>query len=120
MSKQRAAVLKTKRVYEPRSEDDGFRVFVERLWPRGVTKEKAAIDLWMKEIAPSPELRKWYHHDQEKWKEFAARYRSEIHKKKELIESLKERLSDGNLTLLYASREKVFNSASVLRDFLLG
>ncbi len=111
--------LKTKRVYEPVSEDDGFRVFVERLWPRGISKEKAAIDLWLKDIAPSTELRKWFNHDPGKWSDFKKRYRSEIEGRPQLLDELGERLRKGNVTLLYASREMEYNAASALSGFLM-
>lgn len=110
--------FKAKRVYEPASKEDGFRVFVERLWPRGISKEKAAIELWLKEIAPSTELRKWFSHDPAKWNEFKKRYHDEIKSKDDLIELLKGKLSDGNVTLLYASREQKYNAAMALIDYL--
>ncbi len=82
--------LKIRRVYEKPSEDDGKRILVDRLWPRGLTKEKAAVDLWLKEIAPGTELRKWFGHDPAKWKEFQKRYHQELKKNKEQVLVLKE------------------------------
>lgn len=110
--------LKRKRIYEPPSGDDGFRVFVERLWPRGVSKDKAGIDLWLKEIAPSSELRRWFNHDPAKWREFQERYLSEIRDKADLYEQILEPLKKKNVTLLYGSREENFNAATVLIGFL--
>lgn len=107
-----------KRVYEPVKESDGFRVLVDRLWPRGLTKEKAKVDLWLKEIAPSTELRKWFHHDPEKWKEFKKRYLVELKSKKEEIEILENKLKTGAVTLVYGAKDKEHNEALVLRELL--
>ena len=117
-SKRTNGDLRTKRVYDPVSSDDGFRVFVERLWPRGISKDKAAIDLWLKEIAPSTELRKWFNHDPAKWNEFKKRYHTEIRSKNGLIRAIIEKLSEENVTLLYASREKEYNAANALLVYL--
>ena len=87
--------LKIKRVYEKPAKEDGKRILVDRLWPRGLTKEKADIDLWLKDIAPSTELRKWFSHDPEKWKEFKKRYNQELKKNKEQVSILKEHLKQG-------------------------
>ncbi len=111
--------LRTKRVYEPAAGDDGFRVFVERLWPRGISKEKARIDLWLKEIAPSTELRKWFNHDPAKWNEFRKRYHSEIRDKTDAFQPVFDKLEKQNVTLLYASREEKYNAAEALESFLL-
>ena len=110
--------LRTKRIYEPASKDDGLRVFVERLWPRGVAKEKAQIDLWLKEIAPSTELRKWFNHDPAKWQEFKRRYRSEIKSCSDRFHQILDSLKRENVTLLYSSREERFNAATALKSFL--
>ncbi|MFZ1082916.1 MAG: DUF488 domain-containing protein [Candidatus Kryptoniota bacterium] len=110
--------LKTKRVYEEISIGDGFRIFVERLWPRGISKDKAAIDLWLKDIAPSTELRKWFSHEPSKWNEFKKRYYAEVKSNNELIQTIIEALSEENVTLLYASREKEFNAANALVTYL--
>ncbi len=112
------STLKTKRVYESPSDDDGYRIYVERLWPRGISKEKAGIDLWMKDIAPSTELRKWFKHDAKKWEEFKKRYYLEIREKKDMIGEIATRLNDGSVTLLYASREPEFNAANALLAYL--
>lgn len=106
-----------KRVYESYDDNDGLRVLVDRLWPRGMSKEKAKIDLWMKDIAPSNELRKWFSHDVKKWPEFRERYRRELASKKELLTELK-RLSEqhGKVTLLYAAGDEEHNQAVVIRE----
>jgi len=111
-------MIKLKRVYEKPSPDDGFRVLVERLWPRGVSKEEARLDMWLKEVAPSPELRKWYSHDQAKWSEFQERYRSELKKHEDLIKQLREKGAADTVTLVYASRDQEHNSARVLKKVL--
>jgi uncharacterized protein YeaO (DUF488 family) len=110
--------IKIKRVYEPPAGDDGIRILVDRLWPRGLTKEKAAVDLWLKEIAPSTELRKWFGHDPEKWKRFQRRYETQIRRNDELIELLKEKAKQGTVTLLYGTRDEKHNEALVLKRFL--
>jgi uncharacterized protein YeaO (DUF488 family) len=115
---KRKATIRLKREYEKASSDDGLRILVERLWPRGVSKEKAAIDLWLREIAPSPELRKWYGHDPAKWDEFRRRYRAELDQKGDLIDELKETLKKGPATFVFAARDEEHNSALVLRDHL--
>ncbi len=107
-----------KRVYEKPSKTDGLRILVERLWPRGISKEKAAIDLWMKEIAPSTELRKWYGHDVEKWKEFQKRYSGELSKRKHLIDDIKARAANGKVTFIYAAHDEEHNSAVVLKEYV--
>ena len=105
-----------KRVYEKPAKEDGIRVLVDRLWPRGLTKQKAKIDLWLKDIAPSTELRKWFGHDPEKWKEFRKRYQKELKENKEQIEILKEQQKKGTVTLVYAARDQEHNEAIVLKE----
>ncbi len=112
------ATIRLKRAYEPPTDDDGTRILVERLWPRGVSKEKAAIDLWLKELAPSTELRKWYSHDQTRWAEFRKRYLAELEQKAEAIRDLKRRLEEGPVTFVYAAKDEEHNSAILLRDYL--
>jgi uncharacterized protein YeaO (DUF488 family) len=112
--------IRLKRAYEPRSEDDGLRILVERLWPRGLTKEKVAIDFWAKEVSPSPELRKWYGHDVAKWDEFRARYRAELGRKTEQISELREKIGVGPATFVYAAKDETQNSARVLKEYLEG
>lgn len=106
-----------KRAYEAPAKSDGKRVLVDRLWPRGLTREKAAIDLWLKEVAPSNELRKWFGHDPEKWPEFGKRYRAELKGSPALME-LRELSRQGDITLLYAARDRLHNEALVLKQIL--
>jgi uncharacterized protein YeaO (DUF488 family) len=108
-----------KRAYEPPSPADGVRVLVDRLWPRGVSKSKAAIERWMKEIAPSTELRRWFGHDPKRWKEFLRRYRAELKYHAEALSELRAIARKGPLTLIYAARDKNHNEAVVLREILL-
>ena len=110
--------IKIKRVYEEPAKDDGMRILVDRLWPRGLTKQKADIDLWLKDIAPSTELRKWFGHDPEKWKEFRKRYNEELKKNTEQIEILKEHLKKGIVTLVYGAKDEEHNEALVLKESL--
>ena len=112
--------IKLKRAYEPPASADGTRVLIDRLWPRGVKKEKAAIDEWMKEIAPSTDLRKWFGHDPERWTEFRRRYRSEIKTHPGELRRLRELARKGKLTLVYAAHDEAHNDAVVLRDLLVG
>jgi len=113
-------MIRIKRAYEKPSREDGLRILVERLWPRGLTKERAAVDLWLKEIAPSPELRKWFAHDPAKWKQFQERYRKELRKLKGAVNLLKEKSREGPVTLVYAARDEEHNSALILERFLKG
>ena len=107
-----------KRVYEPAADGDGRRILVDRLWPRGLTKEKAAVDLWLKEIAPSAEVRKWFGHDPEKWSEFQRRYGAELDANEEAVQALKQAIGKGPATLLYGAHDERHNQAVVLRDWL--
>jgi uncharacterized protein YeaO (DUF488 family) len=107
-----------KRVYEPAATDDGTRVLVERLWPRGV--RKGAVDRWDKDVAPSPELRKWYGHDPMRWDEFQARYRAELGTRAAELDELRALALAGRLTLVFAARDPERSSAAVLRELLLG
>ncbi len=116
----RRATIRLKRAYEPLSEDDGTRILVERLWPRGVSKEKAAIDLWLKDLAPSPELRKWYGHETSRWDEFRKRYLAEIEDNSEVLNDLKQRLKVGPVTFVYAAKDELHNSALVLKEYSEG
>lgn len=113
-------MLQTKRVYDKPVFADGIRILVDRLWPRGLTKESAKLDEWLKDIAPSPELRKWFNHDTARWEEFQKRYREELATAaaKPQVERLCELVGKGTVTLLYAAREDRHNSASVLRDVI--
>lgn len=111
--------IEVKRVYEKPEKKDGFRVLVDRLWPRGLSKEKADIDLWLKEIAPSTELRKWFGHDPDKWKEFQTRYRAELQKNRDSVAQLQKIVFRRTVTLLYAARDEEHNEALVLKKFLM-
>lgn len=110
--------LYIKRVYEKPAKEDGTRILVDRLWPRGLTKEKARVDLWLKEIAPSTELRKWFGHDPAKWDEFQKRYRAELRMNKEQVSLLKEEQKKGIVTLVYGAKDEEHNEALVLKDWL--
>ena len=109
---------KLKRVYEAPHKDDGIRILVDRLWPRGLTKKKAKVDLWLKEIAPSTELRKWFGHDPKKWRCFRARYRTELKHHVDQLQLLKNKAKEGTITLMFAAHDQEHNEALVLKDFL--
>lgn len=113
-------MVTTKRVYEPFSPSDGFRVLIDRLWPRGIAKAKAHVDLWLKDVAPSSALRQWYGHDPAKWTEFRKRYTNELRDSpaKEALEDLVRRARRGRVTLLYSSRVEDINNATVLEGII--
>lgn len=111
-------MIKLKRVYDEPSQRDGLRILVERLWPRGVSKEKAAIELWLKELAPTTQLRKWFNHDPEKWEGFRTRYWSELEQKGDLLLLLRQRTNEGTVTFVYAAHNPEQNSAVILREYL--
>jgi uncharacterized protein YeaO (DUF488 family) len=112
-------MIQIARIYEPAKESGGWRVLVDRLWPRGVKKENAHVDQWMKDIAPSEELRKWFGHKPERWPEFQMRYRAELAKKKELMAELKRaQKTHGTLTLLFGAKDKEHNQAVVLLNVI--
>lgn len=110
--------MKIKRVYEEPDKEDGLRILVDRLWPRGLTKEKASVDLWLKDIAPSTELRKWFGHDPDKWVEFKKRYRSELKENEEKVSLLKDQMKKGIVTLVYGAKDKEHNEALILKELL--
>jgi uncharacterized protein YeaO (DUF488 family) len=112
------AALAVKRVYEPVAESDGQRVLVDRLWPRGLSKEKAHLDLWLKDVAPSDELRHWFGHDTERWPEFQKRYRAELHGKPDALAELRALMSKGKVTLLFAAHDAEHNNAVALTAYL--
>ena len=120
MSDSLTADVRLKRAYEPADRKDGKRILVDRLWPRGVSKAEAAIDEWLKDLAPSTELRKWFGHDPDRWDEFRRRYAKEIHLHPELLAHLRERAREGPVTLVYSAHDERHNDAIVLRDILLG
>jgi len=111
--------IQTKRVYEEPEESDGSRILTERLWPRGVSKERAALDRWMKGVAPSHELRKWFDHDPDKWEEFQEKYRKELFGSKAVVEMIELIRRHRTVTLIYASKDEKHNSTTVLREFLV-
>jgi uncharacterized protein YeaO (DUF488 family) len=113
-------VVKIKRVYDPVSKDDGKRILVDRLWPRGLKKDAAKIDEWLKEVAPSDELRRWYGHDPSKWKEFRKRYMKELNEKAEPVARLRKDEKHGVLTLLFAAKDEAHSNAAVLKELLSG
>lgn len=110
--------LLIKRGYDPPSASDGFRILVDRLWPRGLTKAKAKIDLWLKEIAPSEELRQWFAHDPERWAEFKRRYFKELAGKQEALAALRSRMARGKVTLVYSAKDTEHNNAVALAEYL--
>lgn len=109
-----------KRVYDPPSKDDGFRVLVDRVWPRGVSKEAAAVDLWIKDVGPSTTLRKWFGHEPERWPEFRQRYLAELRGREADIVALRQQARKGRLTLVYGARDTERNQAVVLKEVLEG
>jgi uncharacterized protein YeaO (DUF488 family) len=111
-------MVKLKRVYEAPSRQDGYRVLVDRLWPRGLNKQRAAVDLWLKEIAPSAELRKWFAHDPARWTEFQKRYRAELKEHQQDVRQLKAKSREGTVTLVFAARDQEHNNAVVLKKVL--
>ena len=108
--------IRIKRVYEQPDKRDGRRILVDRLWPRGLTKEKACVDLWLKDIAPSTALRKWFGHDPDKWEAFKERYLAELKTNREPIRLLKQELDKGDVTLVYGAKDKEHNEAVVIQE----
>lgn len=112
-------MIRIKRVYDPPASQDGYRILVDRLWPRGLSKHKAKLDLWTKEVAPSPQLRKWFGHDPERWTDFKRRYAQELGTKKSHIETLRQKeRAEGTITLLFAAHNEHFNNAAALREIV--
>lgn len=111
--------IQTKRVYDPADRKDGLRVLVDRLWPRGLSKERVQADQWVKDAAPGTELRKWFGHDPAKWDEFRKRYIAELNAKPEVVERLLELAAKGRVTLLFSARDTRHNQAVALKDYLL-
>jgi len=111
-------LIKTKRIYEAPAADDGFRILVDRLWPRGMKKDGAPIDLWLKEIAPSEALRQWFGHDPARWAEFKKRYFAELRNKQDLVALLRQHTRAGAVTLLYSAKDEKHNNAVALMEFL--
>jgi uncharacterized protein YeaO (DUF488 family) len=111
--------LRVKRIYEPADDGDGRRVLVDRVWPRGVSKDSAALDLWLKDIAPSTELRKWFGHDPARWKEFQRRYHAELDKNETPVSRLLDLMKTSVVTLLYSARDAEHNQAQALVDYIV-
>ncbi|MDQ6901514.1 MAG: DUF488 domain-containing protein [Bacteroidota bacterium] len=118
LKKSETHELRIKRVYEPSESNDGFRILVDRLWPRGMNKEKAHIDIWLKEIAPSNDLRKWFNHEPGKWKEFVEKYHEELRRSEPVNEIMKLIKKHKIVTLLYAASDTKKNNALALQGFL--
>ena len=110
--------IAVKRVYDEPDKQDGARVLVDKIWPRGIRKNQLAMDAWYKEIAPSTELRKWFHHDPEKWRDFRNRYLGELKQSREMADKLLHEQKHGKLTLLYAAKDESHNHALVLQEYL--
>lgn len=109
--------IRTRRAYDDMAKDDGYRVLIDRLWPRGVTKDKLELDDWCKDVAPSDALRKWFGHDPDKWDEFQRRYQKELDDC-DAVADLIERVKKGRVTLIYGAKDETHNNAQVLRDYL--
>lgn len=119
-SRIKAADVRLKRAYEPASRADGRRILVDRLWPRGISKDDAAIDEWAKDLAPTTKLRKWFGHDPDRWEEFKRRYAQEIHSHADALAQLRDLARHGSITLVYSARDETHNDAVVLREVVLG
>jgi uncharacterized protein YeaO (DUF488 family) len=113
-------MLKTKRIYDRKEDDDGKRILVDRVWPRGLTREAAALDEWLKDLGPSTELRKWFSHDPQKWEEFRSRYIAELSgtEKQTLLQQLAEEAARSNVTILFGSKETRYNNARVVEELV--
>jgi uncharacterized protein YeaO (DUF488 family) len=111
-------MIRVKRVYDPPELDDGVRLLVDRLWPRGIKKEKLRLDDWLKDVAPSDELRHWFGHDPKKWSEFQQRYFAELNNKAEALKPIQDAVREGSVTLLYSARDTQHNNAVALRAYL--
>ena len=108
-----------KRVYETPSKNDGVRILVDRLWPRGLSKDRAKIDLWLREVAPSDELRRWFNHEPAKWEEFRRRYFAELDEKDRVVRSILDEASGSKVTVLFAAKDETHNNAVALREYLI-
>jgi|SRR5690606_25212724 len=111
--------IHTKRIYEQADPEDGFRILVDRLWPRGLSKQDAKVDLWLKSIAPSNDLRQWYNHDSEKWPEFKTRYFAELDASDDAVNELLQQVKRGRVSFLYSSKEKNLNNAVALKEYVI-
>jgi uncharacterized protein YeaO (DUF488 family) len=120
VNRVRAANVRLKRAYEPPLAEDGTRILVDRLWPRGVAKVGAKLDRWIKDVAPSTELRNWFGHDPDRWTEFRRRYRAELKKQGAILAELRRQARNEPITLVYSAKDEAHNDAVVLRNVLLG
>jgi uncharacterized protein YeaO (DUF488 family) len=111
-------MIRIKRIYDAPTAEDGFRILIDRLWPRGLSKEKVKVDLWLKDIAPSNELRKWFSHDLKKWSEFKKKYFKELESKKELVDQIIQKAKKGNVTLFFGAKNEKFNNAVALKGYI--
>lgn len=111
-------MIKLKRAYDKPRPDDGLRVLVERLWPRGITKKQAHLDLWLKDVAPSTELRQWFNHDPSRWSEFRRRYKAELQQKKDVLDALSKKTRQETVSFVYGARDERHNAALVLKSFI--
>jgi uncharacterized protein YeaO (DUF488 family) len=111
-------MIRVKRIYEASNDSDGFRVLVDRLWPRGIRKQDADIDLWLRDIAPSADLRRWFGHDPKKWSEFCRRYEHELATRTSEVKSLRDKARAGRVTLVYSAADVEHNNAVALKRFL--
>lgn len=111
--------VRIKRIYDPRTRSDGFRILVDRIWPRGMTKERSALDVWARDLAPTAALRTWFQHDPKRWAEFRKRYRSELRNREADLAALRTRATRRRVTLLYAAKDPRINHAAVLRDAII-
>jgi uncharacterized protein YeaO (DUF488 family) len=112
-------MIKIERIYNnPKGNGNSFRILVDRLWPRGLSKEKVKIDLWQKDVAPSDSLRKWFNHDQRKWDKFKDRYFKELEQNSESVNAILDKVKEGSIILLYGAKEEQFNNATALKEFL--
>jgi uncharacterized protein YeaO (DUF488 family) len=110
-------MIKIKRIYEAPTAEDGIRILIDRLWPRGLSKNSARVDLWLKEIAPSDKSRKWFAHDPKKWIEFKQKYFKELNPNQELVDLISKKAKGGNVTLLFGAKEERFNNAVALKEY---
>lgn len=111
-------MIRLKRVYDKAEKNDGTRILVDRLWPRGVTKEKAKLDLWLKDIAPFEELRKWFSHDPSKWQEFKIRYFRQLKNNPSVVKFVKDKIRESNVSLIYGAKDDRYNNAVALKEYL--
>ena len=111
-------VLKVKRVYDTVPDNDGFRILVDRIWPRGMSQAEAELDLWLKDVAPSDGLRKWFGHEEERWGKFKDRYHKELGDKEDLVSQITDKMLSGNVTLLFGARDREFNNAVALKEYI--